>query len=187
MSPLSQFAQKPQAMLNGRQTISPTLMRSTALPTSITSPRFSCPIILPFSKSVQPSYMCRSEPQMLVLVILTSTSVGRSIFASGTSFTLTSRGPLYTTAFIHVLLCTGCIFQVKVMLVAEGYSILDAASRPIATLKVFPTWQPAKSFSFSFHASSLRTRTKLSKSIKDCLELLFALKRAGATYRTRSF
>lgn len=37
---------------------------------------------------------------MLVLVILTSTSVGRSIFASGTSFMLTSRGPLYTSAFM---------------------------------------------------------------------------------------
>src|ERR1017187_5159058 len=41
-----------------------------------------------------PFDMCRSEPQMLVLVIFTSTSVGRSIFASGTFFTCTSRGPL---------------------------------------------------------------------------------------------
>jgi hypothetical protein len=33
--------------------------------------------------------MCRSDPQMLVLVILTMASVGRSIFGSGTSSTAT--------------------------------------------------------------------------------------------------
>ncbi len=36
----------------------------------------------PVSKSVRPSYMCRSEPQMFVVVIRTSTSVGRSMRAS---------------------------------------------------------------------------------------------------------
>src|SRR4051794_38069729 len=44
--------------------------------------------------------MCRSEPQMFADVIRTSTSVGRSIRASGTSLTLTFRGPSYTTAFM---------------------------------------------------------------------------------------
>src|SRR4029453_10497297 len=53
----------------------------------------------PVSKSVRPSYMCRSEPQMFVVVIRTRTSVGRSIRASGPSLTLTWRGPSYTTAF----------------------------------------------------------------------------------------
>src|SRR5260370_30473127 len=110
VSPASQFLQKPQPMLNGTQTMSPTFIRSTALPISTTSPRFSCPNILPFSKLVRPSYMCRSEPQILVLVIFTSTSVGRSIFASGTSLTLTSRGPLYTTAFTSVLPTLPCAF-----------------------------------------------------------------------------
>jgi hypothetical protein len=40
------------------------------------APRFSWPTMRPFSRLVRPSYMCRSEPQILVLVILTSTSVG---------------------------------------------------------------------------------------------------------------
>jgi hypothetical protein len=35
-----------------------------------------------------------SRVEMLVLVIFTSTSVWRSIFASGTFFTRTLRGPL---------------------------------------------------------------------------------------------
>ena len=49
--------------------------------------RFSCPKVRPGSKLVRPSYMCRSEPQMLVAVIRTSTSAGCSILASGTSST----------------------------------------------------------------------------------------------------
>src|SRR5579859_3471677 len=105
VSPASQLRQKPQPMLNGRQTMSPTLIRSTALPISITSPRFSCPNTRPCSKSVRPSYICRSDPQMFVVVIFTSTSVGRSIFGSGTSLTLTWRGPSYTTAFMIILQC----------------------------------------------------------------------------------
>ena len=68
--------------------------RFTALPTSMTRPRFSWPMTMPGSRSVRPSYMCRSEPQMLVLVTSIRTSVGQSIFASGTSSTRTSRGPL---------------------------------------------------------------------------------------------
>ena len=43
---------------------------------------------------------CRSEPQMLVLVMRTSTSVGSSMRASGTCSTATSRGPRYTSAFM---------------------------------------------------------------------------------------
>src|SRR6201996_4498935 len=84
--------------------MSPTWIFSTAPPTSITSPTFSWPKIRPCSKSVRPSYMCRSEPQMLVLVIRTSASVGFSMRASGTSSTLTLRGPWYTTAFMGDLL-----------------------------------------------------------------------------------
>src|ERR1700712_4529699 len=87
-------------MLNGRTTYSPTCTLSPPEPTSITSPRFSCPNQRPVSKSVRPSYMWRSEPQMFVEVIRTRTSVGRSIRASGTFLTLTCRGPSYTTAFM---------------------------------------------------------------------------------------
>ena len=71
MSPRSQLTQCPRATLKGRHTQSPTLIFSTAWPTSITRPRFSCPNVRPCSKSVRPSYMCRSEPQMFVLVIST--------------------------------------------------------------------------------------------------------------------
>src|SRR5660397_256517 len=102
VSPRSQFSQKPQAILNGRQTQSPTLTRSTALPISTTVPRFSCPKILPGSILVRPSYICRSEPQIFVVVIFTSTSVAFSILASGTVLTTTSRGPLYTTAVLMI-------------------------------------------------------------------------------------
>src|SRR3954449_13019103 len=92
-------------MLNGRTTYSPTCTLSTPSPTSTTWPRFSCPNQRPGSKSVRPSYMCRSEPQMFADVIRTRTSVGRSIRASGTSLTLTCRGPSYTTAFMLPPLC----------------------------------------------------------------------------------
>src|SRR5215203_5612504 len=87
-------------MLNGSTTYSPTCTLSTPAPTSTTRPRFSCPNQRPVSKSVRPSYMCRSEPQMFADVISTRTSVGFSIFASGTSLTLTCPGPSYTTAFM---------------------------------------------------------------------------------------
>src|ERR1700749_3555222 len=82
--------------------MSPTFIPSTASPTATTSPTFSWPKTRPSSKSVRPSYMCRSEPQMLVAVIRTSASVGFSILASGTSSTLTLRGPWYTTAFTRI-------------------------------------------------------------------------------------
>src|SRR4051794_34595933 len=44
--------------------------------------------------------MWRSDPQMFADVTRTKTSVARSIRASGTSLTLTFRGPSYTTAFM---------------------------------------------------------------------------------------
>ena len=57
-------------------------------------PMFSWPSTLPSSTLVRPSYMCRSDPQMLVVVIRTTASVGAWIVASGTSSTATSNGPL---------------------------------------------------------------------------------------------
>ena len=47
-----------------------------------------------FDNTVRPSYMCKSEPQIFVVVNLISASVGCSILASGTLLTLTSFGPL---------------------------------------------------------------------------------------------
>ena len=89
-----QFAQVPQAMLNGSDTRSPTLTRPTPGPTSTTTPMFSWPNTVPVSTPVRPSYMCRSDPQMLAVVIRTTASVGSSTRASGTSVTATSKGPL---------------------------------------------------------------------------------------------
>src|SRR6202034_3360633 len=102
--PASQFLQKPQPMLKGRLTWSPFLMRLIPGPTSTTSPVFSWPKTPPGLKSVRPSYICRSEPQILVVVILMTTSLGCSILASGTFFTLTSRGPLARPAFMVLVL-----------------------------------------------------------------------------------
>src|SRR6266568_3848582 len=44
--------------------------------------------------------MCRSDPQMLVVVIRTMASPGASIFGTGTSSTATRYGPAYLTAFM---------------------------------------------------------------------------------------
>lgn len=93
VQPCRQLRQVPQAMLNGTLTRSPTRIRVTAEPISSTTPMFSWPKTVPSSTEVRPSYMCRSEPQMLVVVIRTRTSVGCSTRASGTSVTSTWCGP----------------------------------------------------------------------------------------------
>ena len=61
-----QLRQRPQAMLNGTLTRSPTLMNSTSRPTSATSPVISWPRVWPSGAVVRPRTMCWSEPQMLV-------------------------------------------------------------------------------------------------------------------------
>src|SRR4051794_1672718 len=68
VQPPVQLRQVPQAMLNGTLTRSPTLTRPTPAPTSTTTPMFSWPRTLPSSTAVRPSYMCRSDPQMFVVV-----------------------------------------------------------------------------------------------------------------------
>ncbi len=83
----------PQATLNGTLTRSPTRTRVTPAPTSSTMPVFSCPKTVPSSTLVRPSYMCRSDPQMLVVVIRMIASVGSSIRGSGTVVTSTDFGP----------------------------------------------------------------------------------------------
>ena len=89
VQPPVQLRQLPQAMLNGTDTRSPTFTRVTPGPTSSTMPMFSWPRTLPSSTAVRPSYMCRSDPQMLVVVMRTTASSGPSTFASGTSVTST--------------------------------------------------------------------------------------------------
>jgi hypothetical protein len=93
VQPALQLRQLPQAMLNGTDTRSPTLIRSTAGPTCSTMPVFSCPSTVPGSTFVRPSYMCRSEPQMLVVVIRTTASCGRRTRGSATSPMASCRGP----------------------------------------------------------------------------------------------
>ena len=77
--PVVQARQVPQAMLNGTDTRSPTLTRATPRAPSSTTPMFSWLSTLPCSTDARPSYMCRSDPQMLVVVMRTSASVGASI------------------------------------------------------------------------------------------------------------
>ncbi len=72
-------------MLNGTETRSPTLIRSTPGPTSTTTPMFSCPSVMPDSMAARPSYGCRSEPQMLVVVMRITASSGASMRESSTS------------------------------------------------------------------------------------------------------
>jgi hypothetical protein len=100
VQPALQLRQVPQLMLNGTDTRSPTLTRFTPGPTSSITPMFSCPRTMPASSGARPSKGCKSEPQMLAVVIRMIASSGCSIFGSGTSSTAMSNGPLYTTAFM---------------------------------------------------------------------------------------
>jgi hypothetical protein len=49
------------------------------------------------------TYICKSEPHIAVVVILTMTSSGCSIFGFGTSLTLSLKGAWYSTAFIDMM------------------------------------------------------------------------------------
>ena len=76
--PLSQFLQDPQLTLNGTHTMSPAWTRRTASPTSTTSRGFVAEH-LPSLDAGASFVHVQVEPQMFVLVIRTSTSVGSSI------------------------------------------------------------------------------------------------------------
>src|SRR5919107_4460149 len=115
--PSLQLRQRPQAMLNGTEARSPSLMYSTPGPVSITSPVISCPRIRPSGAVVRPRTMCWSDPQMLVETILrmaacgsalvipiaSATSSGTSSFGYSMSSTATSPGPLYTTTLLSAI------------------------------------------------------------------------------------
>src|SRR5918998_1554783 len=112
-----QFLQRPQAMLNGTEQMSPTSMNWTSLPFSTTSPVISCPKVCPTGAVVLPLTMCWSEPQMLVetifkmtacgasllIPIASATSPGTSSFGYSMSSTATSPGPLYTTTLLSAI------------------------------------------------------------------------------------
>src|SRR5919107_2081906 len=74
-----QFLQRPQAMLNGTEQMSPTSMNWTSLPFSTTLPVISCPSVCPTGAVVRPLTMCWSEPQMLVETISSMTACGASL------------------------------------------------------------------------------------------------------------
>src|SRR2546421_1451509 len=50
------------------------------------------------------TYICKSEPHIAVVVILTMTASGCSIFGFGTSLTLSLKGSWYSTAFIDMMI-----------------------------------------------------------------------------------
>src|SRR5215207_3525872 len=87
-----QKKQFPHARQNGTITRSPTFTfdLSTFGPTSSTMPIGSWPMMSPgFMNGMNPSYRCRSDPQMQVDVTRMIASRGLMIFGSGTFSTLT--------------------------------------------------------------------------------------------------
>src|SRR5205823_5476328 len=85
-----QAKQLPQEIVKGTTTRSPTLSFSWLMPgpTSTTSPINSWPSMSPCSKvGTNPSYRCRSDPQIHVVVIFMIASRGFNIVGSGTSWT----------------------------------------------------------------------------------------------------
>src|SRR5215207_5195524 len=96
-----QKKQSPQEIVNGTTTRSPIFSLVFADPTSTTSPMNSWPSTSPdFMVGMKPSYRCRSEPQIAVLVTLTIASRGSSIRGSGTLSTLTFSLPCQQSALI---------------------------------------------------------------------------------------
>ena len=91
-------------MVNGTTTRSPFLTLVTPLPVSTTSPMNSWPRMSPaFMVGMNPSYRCRSDPQMAVLVIRMMASRGLRIFGSGTRSTATSFLPRQQSARMEYL------------------------------------------------------------------------------------
>src|SRR3712207_3232737 len=113
--PSLQLRQRPQAMLNGTLTMSPTCRNSTSLPFSMISPVISWPSTRPSGAVVRPRTMCWSLPQMFVATVRRMTPCGvlRPTLAGLTpgpslsskpgysrSLTSTFPGPMYMTALL---------------------------------------------------------------------------------------
>ncbi len=87
--------QRPQAMLNGTEQMSPSLTKRTSSPTSITSPVISWPSDWPTGAVVRPRTMCWSLPQMFVVTSLRITACGAACLMplpSATSLGISSLG-----------------------------------------------------------------------------------------------
>ena len=80
-------------MQNEPTTNWPGLTVVTALPTSSTTPQYSCPIAIGDVTSFSPRKGHRSDPQTQVADSRMMASVGWRIFGSGTSSQRTSPGP----------------------------------------------------------------------------------------------
>src|SRR3979411_2464083 len=99
--------QPPQEIVKGTTTPSPTLSFSLLMPgpSSTTSPINSWPSMSPCSRvGTRPSYRCKSEPQMHVVVILITASRGLRIVGSGTSWTCIFSLPIQQTALMESFL-----------------------------------------------------------------------------------
>ena len=80
-----QFAHRPHEVIAGTITRSSTARVLTAEPTSTTVPTASWPSTLPsVTAGTSPLRMCRSVPQMVVVSIRTTMSVGSTGFGSST-------------------------------------------------------------------------------------------------------
>ncbi len=99
--PARQYAQNPQAIVDGMITRSPSRRFRTARPISSTMPTPSWPRIVPgFIPGTVPRTRWRSVPQIALAVRRTIASVRSLIRGSGTSSSRMSPMPWKTTAFI---------------------------------------------------------------------------------------
>ena len=92
--PRWQYVHRPQRLIAGTSTRSPAEKPVTAAPTSVTVPTASWPRTRPsVTASTSPWRMCRSVPQIVVVSTRTTTSVGSTTAASGTSSQALLPGP----------------------------------------------------------------------------------------------
>src|SRR5690554_1840802 len=90
-----QYSHLPQEVTQEMMTLSPFLKLLTPSPTSSTMPTPSWPRIRPgVTVGTSPLRICRSVPQIVVLVILTMASVALEIIGLGTEVQDFSPGPL---------------------------------------------------------------------------------------------
>ena len=86
--PLRQALQRPHAVMQEINTLSPGLKLTTPAPTASMMPTPSWPNTVPgWQVARSPLRMCRSVPQIVVLVIRTTASVGIWIIGLGRSST----------------------------------------------------------------------------------------------------
>src|SRR5580700_971971 len=99
--PRWQYSQRPHFVMAGTSTRSPTPNPLTAEPTAVTVPTASWPRMRPSTTAgTSPLRMCRSVPQIVVVSIRTTMSVGSAGAGSATVSQDFWPGPWYTSAFM---------------------------------------------------------------------------------------